>query len=373
MLSSQRPWQLLWRWCLPVWSLASVGAAWAQNVVFINPGKSNEAYWVAAADATQSAATSLGMNLEVKFAERNHLQAIAIAKEIAARPKAQQPRFVIFTNDYGTGPEILKALEAAGIDNFMAYSGIPESMNAQIGRPREKYRHWLGSLETMADDAGYLTAKALFAAARESGLGANKEGKLLMLAIPGDRSTTTSVERTKGMHKAVADAKDVVLVQEVYGEWRRDRAGEQARGLMQRYPEVRIFWAGNDEMAFGAMDAWRARGGKPGQDAFFSGINTSPAALTAKRTGELTALAGGHFMAGAFSMVMLYDYSKGKDFSSEGLELKKPMFVLFDDQLIDRFEQRVSMAKTPLNFRLYSKALNPKLTQYAFEMDKLLR
>src|SRR4029077_13279278 len=36
---------------------------------------------------------------------------------------------------------------------------------------------------------------------------------------------------------------------------------------------------GNDLMAFGAMTAWEKRGGKPGADAWFSGINTSTEAL----------------------------------------------------------------------------------------------
>ena len=44
------------------------------------------------------------------------------------------------------------------------------------------------------------------------------------------------------------------------------------------------------------------------------------------RTGELSALAGGHFMAGAWALVMLYDYAHGVDFASEGLELRTSIF-----------------------------------------------
>lgn len=346
---------------------------WAQSVLFINPGYSSETYWQTASDAMAAAAASLRMPLEIRYAERNPLQAIAIAREVAARPKAARPRFVVFVNENSVAPEILRTLESARIDNFMAFSGLQDAARAQLGQPREKFRHWLGSLEPQAESAGYLTAKALIDAARASKIATAKDGKLQMLAIAGDKSTPTSIARNAGMRRAVAEARDVVLMQEVFGEWSRERAAEQMRVLIQRYPEVRTVWAGNDEMAFGAMDAWRARGGVPGQDGFFSAINTSAAALTAIRTRELSALAGGHFMAGAWALVMLYDYAHGRDFKSEGLELERSMFVLFDPATVDRFEKRFSASQNALDFRRYSKALNPSAGAYRFEIDRLLR
>ncbi|MFG0640105.1 ABC transporter substrate-binding protein [Delftia sp. WSY_22] len=353
--------------------VAQSAAAAAQSVVFINPGRSDERYWTTVSEAMQDAASSLGMQLQVRYAQRDHLRPIEIARQIAALPKAQRPRYVMFTNDYSVAPEILRTLEAAGIDSFMAFSGVPETLRGQTGVARERYRHWLGSLEPGAEEAGYLTAKALFGAARASGHARAADGRLHMVAIAGDRSTPSSVERNAGMRRAAAEAGDVVLQQEVFGEWRRERAEQQAAVLFQRYPEVRLVWAGNDEMAFGAMQAWRARGGAPGHDAFFSAINSSAAAMTALRTGELSALAGGHFLTGAWALVMLYDHAHGSDFATEGLEQVRPMFALLDKSQIDRYEHRISAPLAPLDFRSYSKHLNPRLRRYGFELKHLLR
>src|SRR5262249_42228540 len=66
----------------------------------------------------------------------------------------------------------------------------------------------------------------------------------------------------------------VVLEEEVYAAWARENAAQQAESLYRRYPDVKLVWAGNDLMAFGAMTAWEKRGGKPGVNAWFSGINT---------------------------------------------------------------------------------------------------
>src|SRR4051812_12152150 len=51
--------------CLLV-MLASVSAARAQSVAFINPGKSDETYWVTATQGMQAAARSLGIAFEVQ-------------------------------------------------------------------------------------------------------------------------------------------------------------------------------------------------------------------------------------------------------------------------------------------------------------------
>ncbi|MDO4593329.1 MAG: sugar ABC transporter substrate-binding protein, partial [Comamonadaceae bacterium] len=130
----------------------------AQSVVFINPGQSDEAYWVAASNAMHKAAKSLDMQLQVIYGERNRLAPIAIAQQLAQLPVAQRPDYVIFSNDYNVAASILRALEGSGIQAFMSFSGRQTS-DAQIGKPRERFAFWLGSLEPQAEDAGYLTAK----------------------------------------------------------------------------------------------------------------------------------------------------------------------------------------------------------------------
>jgi ABC-type sugar transport system substrate-binding protein len=346
----------------------------AQSVVFIDPGKSDEIYWVTAAHAMQAAARSLGMQLTVYYAERDHPRSMDIAREIAALPPGKRPQFAIVTNDYATGPELLRILDGAGIKTLFAYSRIlaaPELADA--GRPRGHYKGWLGSLEPRAEDAGFMTARAIIERARAAGA-FGPDGKLHMLAIGGDRSSTTSILRDEGMRRAVAADPGVVLEQEVFAGWTRDRAAAQSAGLYERYPAARLVWAGNDLMAFGAMQSWEQRGGKPGKDAFFSGVNTSHEAMQDLGSGRLSALAGGHFICGAWALVLLYDYAHGHDFADEGLELERPMFMLFTAADAQRFEQRFGdMNFDHIDFRRYSKALNPKLTRYDFSFRQLMR
>ena len=164
----------------------------AQSVAFINPGKSDEVYWVTAAQAMQAAARSLGMMFEVRYAQREPLKTLEIAREMVARPAGKRPEYIVVTDDYSVADRLLAIIDPAGVKSFLAYSSIPADQRGGIGSPRGKYKGWLGSLEPQAEDAGYLTARALIERGKkEKAFG--RDGKLHMLAIAGDRSTPSSI------------------------------------------------------------------------------------------------------------------------------------------------------------------------------------
>jgi ABC-type sugar transport system substrate-binding protein len=355
--------------CLTVLLCGSV--ARAQSVAFINPGKSDEVYWVTATQGMQAAAHSLGVTFEVRYAQREPLKTLDIAREMVARPAGTRPQYIVVTDDYSVADRLLAIIDPAGVKSFLAYSSIPVDQRGGIGSPRGKYKGWLGSLEPQAEDAGYLTARALIERGKREKAFA-PDGKLHMLAIAGDRSTPSSINRNQGIRRAVAEAAMVVVEEEVYAAWARENAAQQAESLYRRYPDVKLVWAGNDLMAFGAMAAWEKRGGKPGVDAWFSGINTSTEALEAVKSGRLTSLAGGHFITGAWTLVMIYDYHHGRDFANEGLELRRPMFAEFTPLLADRYIERFSGGFDGVDFSRYSKVKNPQLKRYNFGFAQLL-
>jgi ABC-type sugar transport system substrate-binding protein len=345
--------------------------AHAQSVAFINPGKSDEIYWVTATQAMQAAAHSLGMTFEVQYAQREPLKTFAIAHEMVSRAAGKRPEYIMITDDSAVADQLVKIIDAAGVKSFLAYSSVPIDQRVDIGFPRSKYKGWLGSLEPLAEDAGYVTAHALIERGKREKAFA-RDGKLHMLSIAGDRSTASSIKRNAGMRHAVAEDPIAVLDQEVYAAWTRENGFGQADWLYRRYPDAKLVWAGNDLMAFGAMAAWEERGGKPGVDAWFSGINTSTEALEAIKSGRLTSLAGGHFITGAWSLVMIYDYHHGRDFADEGLELQQSMFAEFTPQLADRYIERFGNGFERVDFSRYSKVKNPQLKRYNFGFAQLL-
>ena len=241
---------------------------WCLSVTFINAGKSNEAYWIAVNQAMQAAAFRLGIALEVTYLEHDHARAVEVARDIARRPPARRPDYVLLDNEGGAGPACLRILDAAGIPVLMVFNGISDlSQRKLTGAPRERYKLWLGTLEPRSEDAGYATAKALIGRARASAWG---QGTLYMVALNEDRLSASSAALAKGMRRAVAEAGNVVLLQEVFSGFSRAKAAQQMQWLLKRHPQVRLVWTASDQAAFGAMETARTQDLLPGKDLNFS-------------------------------------------------------------------------------------------------------
>lgn len=363
--------------------LASLGAgialaiagpvAWAAsfNVVFINPGRSDEPYWRSVTRIMQPAAQQLDIGLEVLYAERDHLKMIELAKEVTARSK--KPDYLLIVNEKLAAGEMLKLADAAGIKTLLAFSTFEGPQAGEFGKPRQKYRRWLGSLTPNAEDAGRLTAEELVRQAVRRGTLAD-DGKLHVALIAGDKATPTGVQRLQGAVDVFRADPRVVLEQIVYGNWDRARAKEQAAALLLRYPKLNAFWTASDLMAFGAIESAEAAGRKPGTDLLFSAVNNSPEVLQARVQGRISSLAGGHFTAGAFALVMLYDYHHGKDFRQQGLELREPLFVLLDEERAQRFLTRFGSEDfSSVDFRQFSLHLHPEQRRYRFSLLRALK
>src|SRR5213596_1657372 len=105
--------------------LTTAAVASAQSVAFINPGKSDEIYWVTATQGMQAAAQSLGMTFEVQYAQREPLKTLDIAREMVARPAGKRPEYIVVTDDYSVADRLLAIIDPAGVKSFLAYSSIP--------------------------------------------------------------------------------------------------------------------------------------------------------------------------------------------------------------------------------------------------------
>lgn len=363
------------------WIAAGVGvvlslagpAVWAAaiNVVFINPGRSDEPFWRSAVRFAEPAAQQLGIKFEVLYAERDHLKMIELAREVASR--AKKPDYLMVVNEKLAGGEMLKFAEQAGIKSLIVYSGIIESQHSEYGKPLQNFRHWLGSLTPNASDAGRLTAEELVRQALQLHAVAD-DGKVHIAAIAGDKATPTGTLRLQGAVDVFAAHPSVVLEQVVYGNWDRARANEQAAALLLRYPKINAFWVASDLMAFGAIDAAEAAGRKPGADLLVSAINNSPPVLQARVQGRISALAGGHFTLAAWGLVMLYDYHHGKDFRRDGRDVVLPLFELLDEERAQRFLARFGDEDfSGIDFRQFSKHLNPQQRNYQFSLLPALK
>ncbi|MCW2271096.1 D-ribose-binding periplasmic protein precursor [compost metagenome] len=282
-------------------SLPLVASAQGASVVFLNPGYSNETFWVSYSRFMQAAASDLGMDLSIQYSERRPALALTQARQVLE--SAQRPDYLVLVNEQYIAPEIIRLSHDSGVKLFLVNNGLTENQARLIQEHPDKYAPVLGTLVGNDEQAGYQMLKELIALRARPGITRPIE----MLAFSGIKTTPAAQLREKGMRRALAEHPEVRLRQVVYGGWGKERAFEQAQQLLKRYPKIELVWSANDEMAFGAMQAFAEAGRMPGQDVLFSAVNSSPQALQARIDGRLSVLMGGHFSLGGWAMVLLHD------------------------------------------------------------------
>ncbi len=344
------------------------------KVTFINPGISNPndptgAFWLSVSKFMEEAARQLEIDLEVIYSERDHIRMQQQAREVAKRPVL--PDYLIVVNEKLAADEMVKAADQAGLKVFVMANTFAGEQAAQMGSPRKKYKNWIGSLVPDNKFAGYQIAKRIIDRAAKAGLG--RDGRLRLLAIAGDSATMASTQRVDGLKQAVAENSKVELQQVLVGEWRQDRAREQTRIALARYPNTDAIWATNDPMARGAIEGTIEAKKRPGKDIFIGGLNWDASALTKIKEGSLAVSVGGHFMVGGWVLVLLHDYNHGKDFASESVEFQCPLFGSLDSRNIDSFLGRFGDRDwSKIDFKKLSKAHNPGMKKYNFSVKALI-
>jgi ABC-type sugar transport system substrate-binding protein len=286
---------------LVVGGLWSSGA-WAASVVFLNPGSAPDPYWSSYSRFMQAAADRLGMNLQIYYTDRDTRTLLTLARKTLQG--SDRPDYLVFSNELNVAPEVLRLSVGSGVKLLAVNNTFTADQLSILGDLRSRYPDFLGSVVANDEEGGYLIAKRLI----ESRTPVLPGQTLEMLAFSGTNSTPVSLQRERGLYRALAENPQVRLRQIVLGGWRRDRAYEQAQMLIKRYPNVSLVWAASDLMAFGVMDALGEAGKQPGKDVLVGTINDSTAALQALLEGRLSVVAGGHFTLGGWALVLLHDY-----------------------------------------------------------------
>ncbi len=356
---------------LTLWLISPVIWAATFSVVFINPGNEDEPYWRSVTRFMQTAARQLDIELEVMYTNKDQFKMVQFVRQVSQR--AKKPDYLLISNDRLAAPAMMRIAEQEKIKTMLAFSNFIGDQITEFGKPRQKYRYWLGAITPNSTEGGKVTAEELVRQALKAHL-TSSDGKVHIALIAGDKYTPTTIQRQAGAISAFAANPAVVVEQVVYGNWERDRAKQQAQWLLQRYPHLNAIWAASDLMAYGAMEAAEEAGHKPGKDILFSAFNNSPEVLRAVVQGRISALAGGHFTGGAWALVMLYDYHHGVDFAKLGLEQELPLFSLLDEKMAQRFLQRFGEEDfSSIDFRHFSRFLHPKLEQYDFGLLQVLK
>lgn len=338
-------------------------SALSPRVVFLNPGEAVERgtgqHWQLVSRFMHVAANIFDMQLEVLYAERDHLLMLRQAAEVANRVDA--PDYVVIVNEKMVADQMLLTLARSPAKVMLIHNDLTPAQRRKVGDERQTIRNWIGTVTANAAHGGYRLMQYLY-----QRLGA---GGVRVIGITGDPNTPVSLERAAGVDAFLSQAPDAHACQLVFGDWSYADSAEKARVLLARYPQANVIWAANDSMALGALSAVKARDA----NVLVGGMGALQEALASVIDGGLAAMVGGDYFIGAWALVLLHDYRRGKDFAaSGGVRQKLDFLSVIHRENAVQYNEAVFARGQTLDFGLYSKDLNPRPGPYDFGLERLL-
>lgn len=187
---------------------------------------------------------------------------------------ATKPECTIFNVEPNSDTAFQPMIETANETGawLVTHWGHPDSLKV-VGND-----HWMAHVAVNSVEAGVDISKALVdAIGGEGGI----------VALEGRLDTDTAQGRFKGLQQVLSENPKVQLLDHQTANWDRTAAFPIAQAWLTKYgDQIKGIWAGNDDMALGALEALRAAGlaGKIP----IVGVDGIPEAIQAVEKGEMT-------------------------------------------------------------------------------------
>ncbi|WP_161598402.1 ABC transporter substrate-binding protein [Pseudodesulfovibrio senegalensis] len=351
----------------------SISEAWAKapiRVTFIAPTPPSSApFWNDYVAFMNVAAKDLGIELTVAESNNRFEEADNVKKALHAQRK---PDYLIHIYQASISISELELADKAGVKTIIVNTSVVDQDRDSVGFPREKFPHWIGHIYPDDREAGKLLMDLLIKKARDMGLHGD-DNTIHAIGLGGNRLATSSIHREEGMKKSLENHADVELKRYVLARWDKSTSYNKTRKLLALYPETKIVWTVNDHTAMGALHAMEETGIKAGKDVLVGGIDWSQDGIEAMRNGCMVASVGGHFMEGAWALIMILDYQNGHDFADPNPTLRSHMTVI-DAKDINAYASVLDRKNWKrIDFTSLSKTYNPNLTEYDFSPNAILK
>ncbi|WP_028863036.1 ABC transporter substrate-binding protein [Psychromonas aquimarina] len=348
--------------------IAAAVSAQPLHFALISATDSQDPFWRPVEDFARQAAEQLNVELTVlytKSLKRNNIKLLSKARELNVDA-------VIIPNQGQLALKLIKEAERHQLPVFLFNSDITPKNRKSAGNPQQKFQYWLASLIPDDHQAGYLLGKYLIKQARLNNL-TDKNGTVQIVAINGSFLETPSEFRLAGLQRAIVEDGGSNLLRSVYAYWLQETAYDKALALSQRYPETKIYWTASDLMAIAVEQALSEQGLIQGKDYLTGGVDWSQAGLAAVKKNQISASAGGHFMDGAWAVIMLYDHFNGSSLNADSFyQFQSPMSLITSADIDLLLPHLKSHDWKDINFRLRSKAFNKQLKEYDFSPASVL-
>lgn len=347
--------------------LISQGRSSPLSATFINPGKQGERFWDMVTDIMSAAAQDLNIALEILYAERSPYRLRELATETLTR--SMPPHYLLLVNEEQAFSELLSIADTTHTKVLMLLNDLPAEHRYLNHSQKILHPSWIGSVIPDNHDAGKRMATLLLKEARAL----RPDTPLHALALIGDTRTPASIARNAGMLSGFGSDDALTIDRILEARWNH----QDAERLTQQYLAwikkekhgVDIIWSANDAIAEGAIKALESTSIQPGKDTLVAGLNWSPEGIKMVADGRMLLTDGGHFMAGAWAMIMIRDHADNPEMLARLVTF--PMSAITTHNVLEYGPLLLAPDWTRIDFKRYR--LTPSNPRYHFDSMQVLK
>lgn len=343
------------------------------RIGFLCPAPENDEFWGLVITAMEATADDLDIDLTIKYIQ---LRDVYTFKRLGDHFLNSKPKIDYLITKYvnSVTNEHIKLAQKLGIKVFVINSDVPKSDFGIVGKlPREKYANWIGHLVPNGKQAGYdLTQTLVKKALQSTGAQYSEVIHVFGMETPAYESTVNQY-RKEGLISYVKSNDSIAAAGiEQIDPVKTDLEKEVSKVLMA-HPDINVVWTSYDQLAWYAVQALEKEGRAPGKNVFIGSFDWSSNSIKAIADGRITASMTGHFMEGAWALILLYDYHNGIDFDKDpGLRHNTRLSIISADNLerYQAFTRQDNLDK--IDFKMFSKKYNPDLKKYNFDISQFI-
>lgn len=334
------------------------------NVIFVCPSPPGDSFWDKVKVYMEIAAKDLEINLQIVNPDETNRY--AIKKTAIQSITTYKPEYIIFTYPSLQGKEILDFAEKNQVKSIIINMDIPEKEKVILKTPGTLYKNWIAHVYPDDELAGYMLGKSIMENAFKK-FGNFK--KLELIAINGSRDINVSLDRERGLYKALNEYKSIVKFNQMfYSNWEYKNAYEIAYNALKRYPNASIIWAASDDIAIASLDAARDFQ----KSVITGGIDWSNNGISSVLNNALTCSVGGHFFDGVIALILIKDFSNNIDITNSNI-IKSKFYITDAKSAKDTQNLLKKSNIEEINFKKLSKFYNRNLKTYNFNIIDLLK
>lgn len=325
------------------------------NVIFFRPDGNNVSFWKTTGKFADTVAESLGIELQTIPVPEGENEKTAF-RQLVQRTlnKNSAPDFIMSILYGGSELSEIEVFNQFAIPFFTLNTSFDDKVLGLIGKPREKFKNWIGHISPDEYLAGYQLMADLLSDSSNSTIG----------LIGGSSRSIVNTHRTKGAVTKALET-EVNLIPSISTDWSVRNSKEATTTLLGRVSKVDILWTAGPDIALGALEAIGGRNKKVKIGSF----DWSPSNIELVNQGKIAFSYGGHFTESGWALLMIYDYLHGLDFADELNTLVSTPLRRLDANNVAEISRLIAPENwKKIDYKKYSKCENKSLTNYDFRL-----